>query len=135
MDDNKLSFRRWSSLQKAKEPLNDNSEIPIESLETHKSLYEYKYEAIIIFSPEIEPTFLINTIKEKLKYEEKLLDMDVWGIRKLAYTIKNFKEGYYVIYKFKGEVSFIITLENILNDIPQIIKHVITNINEEGSVI
>lgn len=73
-----------------------------------------KYESVIIVNPNLSE----NEQKEIQKKYEKIITengilkkTDVLGIKKLAYQIRNNKEGYYLVFCFESQSSFISELE------------------------
>ncbi len=78
---------------------------------------ENHYESVIIINAALEDTQIENTIK---KIEDfitnnggKIIDIDKWGRKRLAYPIKKSKSGYYVIYRFTAPADMIKKLERI----------------------
>ncbi len=78
---------------------------------------ENHYESVIIVNAALEDTQIENTIK---KIEDfitnnggKIIDIDKWGRKRLAYPIKKSKSGYYVIYRFTAPADMIKKLERI----------------------
>lgn len=70
--------------------------------------------------------------KNKGKIEKK----ENWGLRQLAYPIKNFKKGYYINLYFSGEPVIIQELEKIERIDSNILRFMtirIKNIPEENS--
>lgn len=61
-----------------------------------------RYEAMLILPPDEESApFTVNEIKELIaKFGGKEITVDTWGIRKLAYAIDQFTQGYYALIKF-----------------------------------
>ena len=63
----------------------------------------------------------------------KVVDVDVWGKRYLAYKIKQHSEGYYVVYLFTLPKEHVAELERKLKLNSEVIRHLIakvTNIDE-----
>ncbi|MCK4321236.1 30S ribosomal protein S6 [candidate division WOR-3 bacterium] len=74
-----------------------------------------KYECTFIVKPEKEEEIdgildKVNSFIEKKK--GKVDDVDKWGLRKLAYTVKGYEDGYYTVMSF----GFIPEKINLLND-------------------
>jgi len=73
------------------------------------------YESIIILKPQVEDNTVkstqekyISLIKEN---QGEILKCENWGLRNLAYDIKNNQQGFYIQFHFKAEPSFISKLE------------------------
>lgn len=85
------------------------------------------YESVIIINPNLEE----EKIKEIISKVETLIDengkvtkVDVLGKKKLAYEIKKYKEGYYVVFYFQSESTFISELERNYRITDEIMKFI-----------
>lgn len=92
-----------------------------------------RYESVIIVNPKLNE----NEQKElQSKYEKiienngKLEKTDVLGIKNLAYEVKNNKEGYYLIFYFESEFSFISELERQYRIDDNILKFIVVKTEE-----
>ncbi|MBN1948813.1 MAG: 30S ribosomal protein S6 [Candidatus Cloacimonetes bacterium] len=76
------------------------------------------YESMIIFDPALSAetiTQLIENIKTHIsKQGGEVVSIDDWGKRNLAYEIKGFKEGYYVVNFFNLDPKNIAEYERLL---------------------
>ena len=73
------------------------------------------YELVIIVTPEIDETATADTV-EKVKSwitdtGGSIESSEEWGRQKLAYMIRNQKEGQYYLFNLKMEPSAVATLE------------------------
>ena len=67
------------------------------------------YETIVVFRPDIGDA----QVKDEQKKIENLITsngaksvvLDVWGKKDIAYTVKKFKSGSFVCYKYESDVS------------------------------
>lgn len=81
------------------------------------------YDTVIIFKPDFEDRAKVELLKvykdvagtEKIKLEDQ-------GIKKLAYEIKSYKYGYYVILHYAATPVQINILENLLRVNEDVIK-------------
>jgi small subunit ribosomal protein S6 len=92
-----------------------------------------KYETLIIFDPEIEEKEIeekIDVFKDKVEKDGKILSIDKWGIRELAYPIDNKKRGYYVLIEFLFNKDLIFELNRDFNLSKEIMRHCI--VRKEG---
>ncbi len=87
------------------------------------------YETVIVFNTKLGEEN-IKTLVEKFK---KLIEangtLDVineWGKRKLAYTINDETEGYYVLYNFTCKPDFPAELDRILKITDGVLRSLIT---------
>lgn len=73
-----------------------------------------KYEGVLVFKPEITDevrNISFDKIKAIIEKDGKIIDIDEWGKRKLAYEINYIKEGYYIIVKFEGNSKTVTEFE------------------------
>ena len=72
-----------------------------------------------------------NDVKEMVnKYEKiinnssgKVLKIEEWGLLNLANKIKKYKKGFYIHYKFEGEVKTLTEINKKIKLDPAIIRH------------
>ena len=86
------------------------------------------YELMLIITPdheENEAKALIENVKGIIEGGGNLINVDIWGKRRLAYPIQKRTEGYYVVYVFESEASFIAELNQALRVIEAILRHMI----------
>lgn len=86
------------------------------------------YESIIILNADLEQTEIdkdVERVQNLITNNGKLESTEVWGKRKLAYPIQKKSEGYYVLFNFSSESSFIDELNRVYNITDNIIKHII----------
>ncbi len=60
-----------------------------------------------------------------------IVEVDQWGRRKLAYPIKHFNEGIYILAQFKLEPSLAAELEANLQISEQILRHLLVRLAKE----
>lgn len=76
------------------------------------------YETAIIINGSLEDTLIEKTI-EKVKnilaqHNCKIIDIENWNRKRLAYMINKQKIGYYVFFRYEAPSDFIINLERLL---------------------
>lgn len=67
------------------------------------------YETMLVFRPDVEDDKR-EALVERLKGvigEDGQLSIDDWGLRKLAYEIDDYPEGYYTLMDYKAEPELI----------------------------
>ena len=74
---------------------------------------------------ENEAEALIENVKGIIEGGGNLINVDVWGKRRLAYPIRKRTEGYYVVYVFESGSSFIAQLNQVLRVNEAILRHMI----------
>lgn len=87
------------------------------------------YEAMFVLRPNLDEqatqamidkfTGLIQTQGGELENVEK------WGKRRLAYEIKDFREGYYVLLTFKGGPAVAQELERVFRITDEVLRHLV----------
>jgi len=51
--------------------------------------------------------------------------LDKWGKRKLAYEVKDFREGYYVVLQVKAEPKLAAELDRVFKITDEVLRHMI----------
>ena len=73
----------------------------------------------------------VETVKSIIAKEGEVGDVDVWGMRKLAYPIQKKNEGYYVVIEFKAQPTFPKELDRRLKISDNVMRHLIVNKDEK----
>ncbi len=88
-----------------------------------------KYETIFIINPELDEEATKAVVE---KFQNLITDLggqidntDEWGKRKLAYLVKDFKEGYYVLMNFTAAPTVPQELERVYKITGDIIRYII----------
>ena len=69
----------------------------------------------------------IEAVKEIIAADGEVGNVDVWGMRKLAYPIQKKSEGYYVVIEFQGNPTLPKELDRRLRISDNVIRHLIDN--------
>ena len=90
------------------------------------------YEVICIIQPDLEET-AFNEVVEKVRgwiseAGGEIAKVDVWGRRKLAYSIRKQREGQYVLLRTKMAPTFISQLERNLRFLEPVMRFAITQV-------
>lgn len=92
-----------------------------------------KYESIIIVNPNVDEEGL-KALEEKftglINEKGKVESVENMGKKKLAYEIKKFGEGTYLLFNFESEPTAIAELERIYRITDEILKHIIVKKDE-----
>ena len=83
---------------------------------------------MLIITPdheENEANALIDNVKGIIEGGANLIHLDVWGKRRLAYPIQKRSEGYYAVYVFECDPSFVAQVNQALRVIEAILRHMI----------
>lgn len=95
----------------------------------------FKYESIVILKP-LENKQEISEVIEKFKniiqeFSDRKVEVNEIGLRKLAYEIRENKEGYYVQYNFWGKPENIAELERNYRINDEVIKFMTLRCEEQ----
>lgn len=88
------------------------------------------YEVLFIIDPTLEDEkkeATIEAVKEIIASEGEVGNVDVWGMRKLAYPIQKKTEGYYVVIEFKAQPTLPKELDRRLKISDNVMRHLIDN--------
>ena len=92
------------------------------------------YEVLFIIDPALEDEkkeATIEAVKDIIAAEGEVGNVDVWGMRKLAYPIKKKSEGYYVVIEFKAQPTLPKELDRRLKISDNVMRHLIDNKDEK----
>jgi small subunit ribosomal protein S6 len=94
-----------------------------------------KYEFAYIISPDIEEENL-ESVTEKVgelitRGGGRVLRLDSWGRRRLAYPIEKFREGHYILAQVELEPRAISELKRTLGLTEEVIRYLLVRIDEE----
>lgn len=93
------------------------------------------YETMFILRPDLEEEKL-NSLVERFKNliadrGGEVLKTNLWGKRNLAYEIRKFREGYYVIMQFKGDGEITKELERVYRITDEVLRFIIITLEEK----
>ena len=87
------------------------------------------YEVLYIVKPTLDDEAreaVLDSIKNIItEAKGEVGEIDVWGSRKLAYSIEKFRDGVYTLVNFKADVEFPKELDRRLKISEDVIRHVI----------
>jgi small subunit ribosomal protein S6 len=94
-----------------------------------------RYEMVYIINPNLDAEAL-NEVVAKFsdiitKLKGYVLKINEWGKRKLAYEVKQFDKGYYVVCDFCGDPKTVNELERNLKLDDRVLQYVTVKIAEE----
>lgn len=93
-----------------------------------------KYELMFILDPILEDdkkTAAIETVKEIIAADGEVSDVNIWGIKKLAYPIRKKNEGYYVVMQFTASPDLPKELDRRLKISDSFMRHLVINKEEK----
>ena len=92
------------------------------------------YELVVIISPEVADEEILATIDKINQFIIErggaITEVNQWGRRKLAYPIRDFLEGNYVLTQFKIEPRLTAELEASLGISEEILRHLLVRLSE-----
>jgi len=90
------------------------------------------YELVVIISPEAEEEAIESVIDRVSRFITEnggtVSNIDRWGKRRLAYPIKHFMEGSYVLARFKLRPKLSKELEASLEISEEVLRHLLTKV-------
>ncbi|MBN1249694.1 MAG: 30S ribosomal protein S6 [Anaerolineae bacterium] len=93
------------------------------------------YELMLVVSAELDEDALDNVLQRVQRYleavEAQVVSFKSWGLRRLAYTIKNTREGRYYLVHFSASSQVIPELDGDLRLIEGVLRHLITRMETE----
>ena len=92
------------------------------------------YEVMFILDPALEDDkkeAAVEMVKEIIATEGEVGNVDVWGLRKLAYLIQKKNEGYYVVVEFKAQPTLPKELDRRMKIADSVMRHLIVNKDEK----
>ena len=93
------------------------------------------YEVVFVAAPTLTSEELDGFINHMQTVAEgkngKIVKVDNWGKKSLAYKIKKFREGYYVVLSIEGDGSTIAELERRFRVTDYIIRFISVRVDED----
>ena len=92
------------------------------------------YEVMFVIDPTLDDEkkeAAVERVKEVISSEGEVVNVDVWGMRKLAYPIQKQNDGYYAVIEFKAEPTLPQELDRRLKISDDFIRHIIINKDAE----
>lgn len=92
------------------------------------------YELVVIISPEVAEEEIPATLERISRFiiesGGSITEVNRWGRRRLAYPIKNFMEGNYVLTHFQMEPRLTADLEASLGISEEILRHLLVRLSD-----
>ncbi|CAM3075835.1 30S ribosomal protein S6 [Paenibacillus sediminis] len=89
-----------------------------------------KYEVMYIIRPDLEQEAVQATVEKFqgiISNGGEITKHEVMGKRRLAYEIKKFRDGVYVLVNFNAEPAVVTELERLMKISDEVIRYLITN--------
>ena len=95
-----------------------------------------RYETIVIIDPDLsedDRNSLFTRVQEIVPQQSGILiEEDLWGARKLAYTIRKKPRGFYARYDYCGMGSLVDELERTLRIDDRVLKYMTVQLDEDA---
>ena len=92
------------------------------------------YEMVLIINPEIDEEGVNSTMESITQFITGkggvVSEVAQWGKRRLAYPVKHFAEGNYVLTRFKVKPDFTKELKANLEISEQVLRHLLINLDD-----
>ena len=89
----------------------------------------HDYELVFVISPEIDDDALESTVTNISQFITGkggvIADVERWGKKKLAYPLKKFLEGTYVLARFQMDPKYSKELEANLHISEEVLRHIL----------
>lgn len=89
-----------------------------------------EYESLVILDPTVEESEhdkIVSKVEDAIAKSGGALSFtDRWGKRRMAYEIEKKREGYFVLFSFKSEPSFVGELEKLYRFTPNVVRAMTT---------
>ncbi len=87
------------------------------------------YELMFIIRPDLDDEAteaVIEKVRSTIENNKgEIAKVDKWGKRRLAYEIKDLREGFYVVVNFKGDAALAAELDRVLKITDTVLRHMI----------
>lgn len=93
-----------------------------------------KYETLFVLNPDLDDEAIktnIEKFKGVIEQNGKVSNVDEWGKRRLAYTINDYTEGFYVLIDFDANPDLPKELDRIFRITDSVLRHLIVNLEEK----
>lgn len=97
-----------------------------------------RYELLLIFRPDIsedERVRALKELKEQIQAHTKgVFFEDSWGLRRFAFRIKKYDDGYYTVLYFEGPTSAVFEIRQSVKLHPTVLRHLLIILPEKYDV-
>lgn len=93
-----------------------------------------KYEVVFILRPDLDEeknAAVIDKFKGLIEsHGGEILKLDKWGKRRLAYEVKDLREGFYIIVHMNAEPKVAAELDRVFKITDEVLRHIIVREDE-----
>lgn len=94
------------------------------------------YELMFIIRPDLDDEAteaVIEKVRSTIENNKgEIAKVDKWGKRRLAYEVKKFREGFYVLMQFRGAAAVAQELERILKITDGVIRQLVVRLEDDA---
>ncbi len=88
-----------------------------------------KYESVYILRPDFDEETIKSMVERfsnvVIEQGGEVVKVDEWGIRRLAYPIEKYREGYYVVMNFNAEADVPKELERVFKITDGVMRYMV----------
>ncbi|MCK9536133.1 MAG: 30S ribosomal protein S6 [Bacilli bacterium] len=88
-----------------------------------------KYEGMFIVRPTLDEdgykALIADIEKIFSEHNSKVTEINIWGMRDMAYEIDDLKKGYYVAFKVEATSEAVLEYDRICNIREEILRHIL----------
>ena len=88
-----------------------------------------KYESVYILRPDFDEETIKSMVERfsnvVIEQGGEVVKVDEWGIRRLAYPIEKYREGYYVVMNFHAEADVPKELERVFKITDGVMRYMV----------
>jgi small subunit ribosomal protein S6 len=93
------------------------------------------YELVMVISPDLSEDEVSSSVERVQRFVSErggeVLKVDRWGRRRLAYPIRRFTEGHYVIAQLRLDASAVRELDRNLEVTESVLRHLVVRTDED----
>jgi small subunit ribosomal protein S6 len=88
-----------------------------------------EYEMVLIFNPDLEEEALSSSLEKLTGWIDSnggsVISQEQWGRKRLAYPIRSFRQGIYVLARYNGESKLNQELEANLKFAEEVLRYLV----------
>jgi len=93
-----------------------------------------KYEVVFILRPDLDEeknAAIADRFQSLVEtHGGEITKLEKWGKRRLAYEVKGFREGFYVLVKMNAEPKVAAELDRVIKITDEVLRHIIVREDE-----
>jgi small subunit ribosomal protein S6 len=93
-----------------------------------------KYEVVFVLRPDLDEeknAAVLDKFQSLIEsHGGEITKLDKWGKRRLAYEVKDFREGFYILVKMNAEPKVAAELDRVFKITDEVLRHIIVREDE-----